>query len=343
MSEIRYDPLQDRWVIIAPDRSARPSDYGEATGAGSMDPCPFCPGKEHLTPPELWAIREPGSHPNGPGWSVRVIPNLFPALSRENGGAESRIGILRGRGGYGAHEVIIESPRHGDGLADLSRQHLAGVLAAFRIRLRVLQQDPRLKYALIFKNHRDRAGASLAHPHSQLIATPVIPQSIRRKLEAARRHLHRTGRCLVCSLLQAERDRKIRVIREEAGFIALSPHAARFPFEIFIAPVAHAHDFSVATDRQLENLAEVLQDMLQRLRRAADDPPYNFFLNTSPFSSLSLRGKDASRRRAPVFHWHLEILPRQTAVAGFEWGSGFHINTASPEDCAERLRRARDR
>jgi UDPglucose--hexose-1-phosphate uridylyltransferase len=200
-----------------------------------------------------------------------------------------------------------------------------------------------LKYALIFKNYRDQAGASLAHPHSQLIATPVIPQSIRRKLEAARRHLRDSGRCLICSLLQTEREQGIRVIREQSGFIALSPYAARFPFEMFIAPVVHAHDFADTTDRQLEDLAEILQDMLQRLKRTADDPPYNLFLNTSPFAPHSTGGLDPDRRFiARGFHWHLEVLPRQTAVAGFEWGSGFHINTSSPEQCAQVLRRAHD-
>jgi UDPglucose--hexose-1-phosphate uridylyltransferase len=342
MSEIRYDPLQDRWVIIAPDRSARPSDYSEENGAESTIPCPFCPGKEHQTPPELWAVRESGSRPDGPGWSVRVIPNRFPALNRDKGSAEYQNGILKCLAGYGAHEVIIESPRHGDALADLTRRHLASVLAAFRIRLRVLQQDPRLKYALIFKNYGGQAGASLAHPHSQLIATPVIPQSIRRKLEAARQHTLGTGLCLVCSLIQAEREREIRVIREKAGFIALSPYAARFPFEIFIAPIAHTRDFAAATDMQLECLAEFLQDILKRLKRAADNPPYNLFLNTSPFSPPSPRGKDSDRRPSCGFHWHLEILPRQTSVAGFEWGSGFHINISSPETCAELLRRTRD-
>ncbi len=343
MSEIRYDPLQDRWVIIAPHRSERPSDFAAETGTAKTIPCPFCPGREHETPPELWAVREAGSRPDGPGWSVRVIPNRFPALNREMDCAESGNDILKCLNGYGAHEVIIESPRHGDGLADLSPSHLVAVLTAFRIRLRVLGQDPRLKYALIFKNYRDQAGASLAHPHSQLIATPVIPQSIRRKLEAARRHYRESGRCLVCSLLQAEREQEIRVIGEKSGFIALSPYAARFPFEIFIAPDVHTHDFADSTDRQLENLAEILQDMLQRLKRTADDPPYNLFLNTSPFAPHSPRGMNPDHGSTTHgFHWHLEILPRQTAVAGFEWGSGFHINTSSPEQCARVLRRAHD-
>jgi len=339
MPEIRHDPLLDRWVIIAPERAKRPQEMPPAEPTAQAQPCPFCEGNEKETPPELWARRDGrGAGPDSPGWTVRVVPNRFPALTTSSPVRHEHTGLLKSIQGVGAHEVIIESPGHEDGLADLPPSHLQSVLEAYRLRLRAAYQDNRLAYALVFKNHKGPAGASLYHPHSQLIATPVIPQNVRLKLETALKHNARTGTCLLCSLLHQERTSGTRVILEADGFIALAPFASRFPYEVMIAPVRHMPDFTDMRNEDLLSLAGLLKDILQRLKMALDDPPYNYFLSTAPNPAvLEQEEWDAAHLKA-AGHWHLEILPRQRPPAGFEWGSGFHINPGIPEDAARHLR-----
>ena len=339
MSEIRHDPLLDRWVIIAPERAKRPQEIAGTTYSGQDLPCPFCEGHETETPPELWALRESGGEgPDTSGWTVRVVPNRFPALRRSLEGPDERSGLLEKWRGVGAHEVIIESPGHTDSLADLPLIHVRSVLEAYRLRLLSAYQDRRLAYALIFKNHKVPAGASLVHPHSQLIATPVIPQNVRLKLETALQHHTKTGTCLLCTLIQQEKASGTRVIHEADGFIALAPFASRFPFEAMIAPVRHMPDFTEMGIEDLSSLSGMLKDTLLSLKALLDDPPYNYFLNTTPNpAAMGSEGWDPNSLRA-ASHWHLEILPRQLPPAGFEWGSGFHINPAFPEESARLLR-----
>ena len=339
MSEIRHDPLLDRWVILAPERAGRPQEKPGAPHASRTKECPFCEGNEKETPPELWARRDGrGAGPDSPGWTVRVVPNRFPALTTSSPVRREHLGLLKSIQGVGAHEVIIESPGHEDGLADLTPAHLQSVLEAYRLRLRAVYRDSRLAYALIFKNHKVPAGASLTHPHSQLIATPVIPQNIRLKLETALRHHARTGACLLCDLIRQERSGGARIIEEADGFVALAPFASRFPYEVMIAPAGHMPDFRDMESGGLLLLARLLKDILLRLKHALGDPPYNYFLNTAPNpAALDQEDWDKEGLRAAC-HWHLEILPRHTAVAGFEWGSGFHINTTNPEEAARHLR-----
>ncbi|MGB2907628.1 MAG: hypothetical protein WBB73_11010 [Candidatus Aminicenantaceae bacterium] len=344
MPEIRHDPLLDRWVIIAPERAKRPQEMPVAEPAALTPPCPFCEGNEKETPPELWAQRKaPGEGPDSPGWTVRVVPNRFPALVPSADWGYEHSGLLEKMRGVGAHEVIIESPGHEDGLADLPPSHLQLVLEAYRLRLQAAYHDSRLAYALVFKNHKAPAGASLYHPHSQLIATPVIPQNVRLKLETALKHNAQTGTCLLCSLIHQERTSGARVILEADGFIALAPFASRFPYEVMIAPVRHMPDFTDMKNEDLLGLAGLLKDILQRLKMALDDPPYNYFLSTAPNpAALEPEEWDAAHLKA-AGHWHLEILPRQRPPAGFEWGSGFHINPGIPEDAARHLREIRDK
>lgn len=339
MPEIRHDPLLDRWVILAPERAGRPQEKpGDAHGSGPAG-CPFCEGNESETPAELWARREGrDAGPDSPGWTVRVVPNRYPALTNSPPVRRERTGLLKSIRDVGAHEVIIESPGHEEGLADLTPEHLQVVMDAYRLRLRAAYRDSRLAYALIFKNHKVPAGASLSHPHSQLIATPVIPQNIRLKLETALRHHKRTGACLLCDLIRQERSGGGRIIAEADGFVALAPFASRFPCEVMIAPIGHMPDFMDMESGSLLPLARLLKDILLRLKHALGDPPYNYFLNTAPNpAALDQGGWEEEGIRAAC-HWHLEILPRHTAVAGFEWGSGFHINTMAPEEAARHLR-----
>ncbi len=337
--EIRRDPLSHRWVIVAPDRAQRPQETGQDQGAdGSYPDCPFCEGHEQATPSEIWARRAAGSRPDGPGWTVRVVPNRYPALTSSGQVHRSQSGLFKKIQGAGAHEVVIESPHHHESLADADLLQIQYVLEAYRDRIRSLYQDAGLRYVQVFKNHKLPAGASLQHPHSQLIATPMLPQNIELKLKAALRHFERTHTCLMCEILGQERASQQRIIREHRGFISFAPFASRFPFEVTIAPLRHTWDFIEMPDEKLEILAFLLKDVLLRLKLAAADPPYNYFLSTAPnLRAMRSKPKQEDSLKAAL-HWHLEILPRQTAVAGFEWGSGFYINSRTPEEAARILR-----
>jgi UDPglucose--hexose-1-phosphate uridylyltransferase len=338
MPELRYDPLQHRWVIIATERAARPSDLHDATKYNSVKACPFCEGNECSTPPEIWSIREPQTSPNSPGWKVRIIPNKFPALQIEAGGKKFGVGLYDRIEGVGAHEVIIETPKHDLSLADLLPEQIKWVLLGYRERLKDLYKDTRFKYVLIFKNHGMSAGASLAHTHSQLIATPIVPRNVNIKLLAARQHYERKERCLVCDIIQQEIGNNTRVILSENGFIAFTPYASRFPFEIFIAPIEHNSSFAEVLDEDLERFSPFLKNIMLRLKEVLHDPPYNYVLNTSPNTEAKPKFSDQWVTIKYDYHWHIEIIPRLVRIAGFEWGSGFYINPSIPEMAAQYLR-----
>lgn len=338
MPEFRHDPLQQRWVIISTERAARPSDFQESVESNQIEDCPFCEGNEDKTPPEVWAIREPDTAPNTPGWRVRVVPNKFPALMIEASGKRTGIGVYDMMEGLGAHEVIIETTRHDEDIADLSPEQVRLVLQAYRERIRDLYRDPRFKYGLVFKNHGKRAGASLAHPHSQLIATPVVPRNVHTKLDSSKKHFEHKERCLICDIIEQEIDSGSRLVLRNEKFISFTPFASRFPFEVFIAPLQHNHSFIEACDEDLDHLAPILKDILFRLKNVLNDPPYNYIVNTSPNPEATPKLQDQWSTLKYDYHWHIEIIPRMTRVAGFEWGSGFYINPTVPEDAARYLR-----
>jgi UDPglucose--hexose-1-phosphate uridylyltransferase len=341
MPELRYDPLEHRWVIIATERAARPSDLVDKSKYNHVKLCPFCEGQETSTPPEIWAYRDPKTAPNTPGWKVRVVSNKFPALKIEAEGKRIGVGYYDMIEGTGAHEVIIETPQHDLSLPDLPANHIKWVLLAYRERLRDLYKDPRFRYALVFKNHGKRAGASLAHPHSQLIATPIVPRNVFIKLDAARKHYESKERCLICDLIQQEISTGSRIIAQQNGFVAIAPYASRFPFEIFIAPIEHNHTYGNISDDELEAFAPFMKDILSRLRKVLNDPPYNFVLNTSPNTEAEPKLSDQWTTLKYDYHWHLDIIPRVIRIAGFEWGSGFYINPSVPEEAAKFLRESR--
>ena len=341
MPELRHDPIQRRWVIIATERARRPSDYSqEGESDAPVGFCPFCEGNEDKTPPEILADRLPGSLANGPGWTIRVVSNKFPALRIEGELGREGVGMFDRMNGIGAHEVVIETPKHDLNLSDLEQIHLEKLIHAYRQRLIDLMKDQRFRYVLIFKNYGATAGASLSHPHTQVIATPVTPKIVAQELDAAREHYILKERCLFCDVIRQEIDSGERIVYDDGQFVAITPYASRFPFEIVLSPRNHAHDFSHISEDQIQSLASALRDVLGRLKLTLNDPPYNFVLHTAPNTSVEPRRVGYWATLAYDFHWHLEIIPRLTRVAGFEWGTGFYINPTPPEAAAKFLREA---
>jgi UDPglucose--hexose-1-phosphate uridylyltransferase len=339
MPELRHDPIQKRWVIIATERGRRPSDFlkvEEPAAAGGF--CPFDVGNEDKTPPEVMALRRPGTAPNTPGWEVRVVSNKFPALRIEGDLDRAADGIYDKMNGVGAHEVIIESPHHELSLADQPLEQIQKVLLVAQMRLDDLMKDLRFRYVLIFKNHGTTAGASLAHPHTQIIATPVTPRTVAMELESCREHYHVKERCLICDIMSQEINQEIRVVSIIDGMIAFTPFASRFPFEVFIAPIQHSHSFSELSTEGRAALARILKDVLTRLKISLNDPPYNFMLHTSPNMQTKARRPGYWLTLPYDYHWHFEITPRLVKIAGFEWGTGFYINPTPPEEAARYLR-----
>src|SRR5207237_97638 len=237
--ELRRDPVVGRWVIISSERSRRPSDFISKPPERRRGPCVFCAGQESRTPDEVWARRPAASAPNSPGWLVRVVPNKFPALRIEGELEPSGEGIFDRMNGVGAHEVVIETPEHGASLAGLSVDAVADVLFAFRERMLDLKKDPRFAYVLVFKNHGEAAGASLEHPHSQLIATPIIPIMVSEELAGSAQYYDMKERCVWCDMIRQERRGRGRLVVESPDFVSLAPFAPRFPFATWILPVHH--------------------------------------------------------------------------------------------------------
>jgi len=303
--------------------------FEKATAIG-RDHCPFCPGRESVTPPEVLAYRQ-GGGANGPGWDLRVVPNKFPALRVEGTLDREGEGMFDRMSGVGAHEVIIETTDHDKGFASMSELEIERVLSAFRDRVLDLKNDIRFRYILLFKNHGAAAGATLEHGHSQLIALPIVPDFVREEIEGARRHYHDKERCVFCDIVRQEIGAGRRLIHENADIVALAPYASRVPFEMWLLPRRHASRFEESPRHVFENLARMLKWVIARLDRALESPPYNLIVHSAPFS------EDV----AAFFHWHVELMPRIARPAGFEWGSGFYINPTSPEEAAEVLRGVR--
>jgi UDPglucose--hexose-1-phosphate uridylyltransferase len=328
MAELRKDPITGRWVIIEIDKAKGPGDYEVEEHVKKRGVCPFCPGNEHMTPPEIYADREGDNKPNAPNWQTRVIPNKFPALRVEGNLDRIGIGMYDMMNGIGAHEVIIETPDHAKELGDLTDHEVEKVIWAYRNRSLDLRGDKRFKYILIFRNYGVSAGASLEHPHSQLIALPIIPKRVGEELGFSERYYEYRERCVFCDMLHQEIDDRERVIIENKNFIAFAPFVSRFPFEISIFPKLHSSDFSYIQKEEIVDLARILRETLLRIKAALRDPSYNFIIHTAPID-----GKERAD-----YHWHIEIMPRMGRTAGFEWGTGFYLNQTPPELAAWALR-----
>ena len=329
MSIIRQDPTTKEWVIVAAERMRRPHEYSQKTRTGPQaaesGSCPFCPGHEALTPEERFRIPAPGDT----GWAVRVTGNKFPALGARGGLERRESGpLFREMDGVGAHEVIVETPIHDRTLPRMTDHEVADILTAYQSRYRSLRDDVQIKYIIIFKNHGETAGTSLAHPHSQLVATPVPPMLLRRKYDVATAHYDDTGRCLYCDVAEEERKAKSRVVFETDRFLVFHPFASRVPFETWIMPKRHQPSFGQVSKEDLRELAPVLRRTLRALYDRLGDPDFNYIIHSAPI-------EDENKN---YYLWHIQILPRLNTIAGFELGSGIYITTMLPEESAASIR-----
>jgi UDPglucose--hexose-1-phosphate uridylyltransferase len=323
MSLLRYDPTTNDWVIFAPSRALRPHHLpAPSAGPTAAVPCPFCPGNEAFTPPEIYLARRGG--PNVPSnWRVRVMPNKFPALRIEEDTRRiEETPAFYYMGGCGAHEVIVESPEHAVFLAQQPIDQIELVLRTVQLRHQDLMRDRRFQAIIAFKNHGAAAGTSLEHPHWQVIATPVVPRLLRLKLGVAEEHFDRTGDCLYCTGLQEELAADKRVLAKNDEYVAVLPYASHVAFETWIMPLKRQASFASVDTALLKPLAQLLRVVLLKLYTALDNPSFNLTID-------SVARGDESKE---YFMWHLRILPRLTTPAGFELGSGMAINTVLPED-----------
>ncbi|HXF37236.1 MAG TPA: galactose-1-phosphate uridylyltransferase [Actinomycetota bacterium] len=325
MSNLRQDPTTKEWVIIAPRRAQRPHarPEGGPRPLPSRDPgCPFCPGNEAQTPPEILRVGDER------GWRIRVVPNLFPAVDPAASPTRDGDGVFGRMEGLGAHEVIIESPRHDARFDEMSDGEVEEVVGVWRERYAALERQPWARSVVLFKNFGPAAGTSLVHIHSQVIAIPVYAPEDLRRHEVAVRYFDDTGRSVYDDLREAERRAGERVVAEAGSMLAVAPFASRGPFETWILPSRHRSSFARADDAELADLARVLREVLRALREAAGDPDFNVVV-----ASGSVGDRDQAH-----FTWHVRILPRLATAAGFEMGSGMSINPVAPEDAATQLR-----
>ncbi len=334
MIEIRKDLPKNEWAIIAPVRGDRPFDFSseDKDNEKTSKDCPFCPGNEDQTPPEVYAVRA-GDQSDGSDWKVRVFPNKYPALDQDGTSSTIEGDLFQSLGGFGFHEVIAETPEHEINLEDLEEERIGLVIDTYLERRKELGKNTEIKYVSIFRNKGKRAGASLAHPHSQILATTFVPRIPRIEYHQTESFHRKTGDCFYCRLIEAEKREARRVILENEEFIAISPFWSRFPFETHIIPKEHESDFGASTGKEISGLAKSLKRTLTSLRSELGDFPYNYSIHTTPVSE-----KENDPKLKESYHWHLEIFPRLTNPAGFEWGSGNFINVLSPEEATKRLR-----
>jgi len=326
MPELRQNMATKEWVIIATERAKRPDQFKskekEGEGLPDYDPkCPFCPGMEDKTPPETYRIEKDGE------WLVRSFPNKFAALVPDGETDNLFAGVMRKISGVGFHEVIAETPLHNQHMSTLSIDHLASVIKVYHHRFNHIAADPRIEQIIVFKNHGAGAGTSLIHPHSQLIALPVVPAHIRHRVEEAMRYFDDHGQCVMCEMTNMELKEETRLVLETEHFVSFVPYASFSPFHVWLVPKKHRSCFGHITDDEIPDMARNLRSVLQRLNVGLNDPDFNLVVNSAPL--------DGGTR---YYHWYLSVVPRVTKTAGFELGSGMFINTSLPEAGAEYLR-----
>lgn len=328
MAELRRDPIVGRWVIVDTDHPSRPEDFEQEEHNWRGGECPFCYGNESMTPPEIVALRDSQTQANTPGWGVRVVPNKFPALQIEGDLDRRGVGIYDMSNGVGAHEVIIETPYHHKDIPDLLNQEIENILSMCCRRALDLTKDARFKYIMIFKNYGPSAGASLEHPHTQLIALPMVPKNVLEEIHGAQTYFEYRERCIFCDILRQESQDKQRIILENKHFLSFCPFVSRFPFEIWIVPKKHNGYFCHIPKEEIPSLASILRETITKVKKIFPNIAYNFIIHSTPVDGEEKEG----------YHWHIEFMPKLTRVAGFEWGTGFYIVPTPPELAAKYLK-----
>ena len=321
MPQFRKDPFGSAWVIISPERGLLPSDFGSAKHEGA--PCALCVGREKG---RTLRTLGPSSFSGGAPWQARVSENPAALLSPgtfQTGGGE----LFTYASGVGYQELITEHSQHDMRLEEMPRAHMIDLLKLYRDRMGHLSSQPDVKHVQLSRNVGRTAGAAYDHPHAQLLALPVTNRWVDEEHAAASRHFEAHGRCLFCDVIEAERAERSRLISSNQHFVALAPYASKTPFEVWLLPRAHSASFATLPSNTLPQLADLLQSVVNAMNTALNDPPYNMILHALPVQSES-------------YHWHIEILPRLTAQAGFDWGSGFYVNPTPPEDAARFLKEA---
>ncbi len=321
MAEIRRDIITDNYVIIATKRGKRPHDYTREKGIRKKRDCPFCPGNEQETPPEVTALRD--TPPDSPGWTVRVVPNKFAAVNQEDEMHSSKQGFYTCLAARGNAEVVIESPDHNISLGLQPLEQITDLLGIIKERYNALSEDSNVKYIQIFKNHGQIAGASLEHPHWQIISLPIVPSSLQVEYQGAEKNFFIYQECVYCMIIKQEERVKKRIIAINEKFLAFAPFASRFPFETWIIPFSHQNQFGELAVQDIQYLASIIKQ-ISKVMEVDFNIPYNLVLHTA------IPGSNPS-----YYHWHLEILPRLTTTAGFELGTGIYINPTTPEMAAE--------
>lgn len=328
MSQLRRDPVTGRWIIVNYEKVMRPEDFSfdAPRKNNNVENCPFCPGNERLTPPEIIAHRKTG-RANSAGWTIRVVPNKYPALEAKGNLDKRGAGVFDRMNGIGAHEVIIDIPEHFSDIADIRDSQAEEVIWSYVGRSTDLRKDPRFKYILVFRNYGKSAGASLEHPHSQLIALPIVPKRVNEELHSSMEYHRYKDRCVFCDIVNQELSDKERVVEENKFFVSFCPFVSRFPYETWIMPKRHESHFAAIKKEEVRPLGTILRNTMRKLKKLLNDPPYNYIIHTSPING----------HENEYYHWHMEIMPKLINVAGFEWGSGFYANPVSPEEAAKNL------
>ncbi len=328
MPELRQDPLTGIWVMISPERKKRPQylDLSRKFNLKS-DICPFCERNEYMTPPEIYAVRKDNSEANKTGWKLRVVPNKYPALSAKEELNKIEDQIYNKMNGVGAHEVIIESDSHDIGIDEMEVEQIKQIFVSYKRRILGLKRDKRFKYIQVFKNHGIEAGSSIHHPHSQIIALPVIPSKVMDRLSNTKNYFKLHNRCLFCDILDYERSYNKRVLFENRDFIVFASYAPKFPFELIICPIKHTSSYERTPDKNFMSLAEILKQTMKKMGKVLDNPAYNLLLHNSPFI----------KNCEPYFHWYVELIPIISGTGGFELATNCYINPIPPEESIQIL------
>jgi len=309
MIELRKDYVLDRWSYIAADRGKRPLQFEKNENGKSSAVCYFCPGNENMTPPEIGRVG------NGKKWEIRWFPNKFPAVDKSSSSEIKTFnGYYTSGGAFGYHEIIVETPDHSKQLADLSKEEIKKVLEVYSLRIKELGMKDRIKYVQVFKNSGAEAGTSLIHSHTQIVATNIIPRLVQEKIDAIKKYKN----CPYCDIIFKE-EKSERFICSNEDFVAFSPFAPRFNYEVWIFPKKHYRNITELKESEFENLSKVFRKILFKLGEI--NTPYNFYLHYSP--------------KKEDLHFHFEIMPRMNTWAGFELATGSYVITTSPEDAAK--------